>query len=241
MLIYLASPYSHASAAVREQRFVAAVAATAALMQAGAHVVSPIAASHPVAIAHTLPGEYAYWQALDRELIDACGEVWVLCLDGYADSVGVRDECAYALAHGKTVRYVDPTDPCAPLRDAAVIGTVPPVRIEPDAPQPPAGVKHDAGKLRFDLLPVEPLRELARVYTIGAAKYADRNWERGLAWGRVFAAMQRHAWAWWGGEQLDPVDGQHHLASVAWCALALIEYERTHVELDDRAGRAVSP
>lgn len=97
-----------------------------------------------------------------------------------------------------------------------------------------AGVKHDAGKLRFDLLPVEPLRELARVYTIGATKYADNNWRKGLAWGRVFAAMMRHAWSWWGGERNDPVDGQHHLASVAWCALTLIEYERTHPELDDR-------
>lgn len=97
------------------------------------------------------------------------------------------------------------------------------------------GVKNDAGKLRFDLIPVAPLRAIADVYTRGAAKYSDRNWERGLAWGRVFAAMMRHAWAWWGGERLDPVDGQHHLASVAWCAMALIEFERTHPELDDRA------
>ena len=97
-----------------------------------------------------------------------------------------------------------------------------------------SGVKNDTGKLRYDLIPVEPLRELARVYTIGATKYDDRNWELGLQWGRVYAAMQRHANAWWGGEQRDPVDGQHHLASVAWCALALMEYERTHPELDDR-------
>jgi hypothetical protein len=32
----------------------------------------------------------------------------------------------------------------------------------------------------------------------------------------------------------DPEDGQHHLASVAWCAMALIELEETHPELDDR-------
>lgn len=62
----------------------------------------------------------------------------------------------------------------------------------------------------------------------------DRNWEKGLKWGRVFAAMERHAWAWWNGEQLDPVDKQHHLASVAWCAFTLMEYEKTHPELDDR-------
>jgi len=78
------------------------------------------------------------------------------------------------------------------------------------------------------------LEKLVEVYTIGAKKYDDRNWEKGLKWGRVFAALMRHAWKWWGGEQTDSVDGQHHLASVAWCALALMEYERTHEELDDR-------
>jgi hypothetical protein len=96
------------------------------------------------------------------------------------------------------------------------------------------GRKDDAGRLRFDLIPAYQLQELARVYTIGAAKYADRNWEKGIAYGRVYAAMLRHAIAWWRGERDDPDDGQHHLAAVAWCALALIELERTHTELDDR-------
>lgn len=96
------------------------------------------------------------------------------------------------------------------------------------------GRKDDTDKLRYDLIPVQPLAEVARVYTIGAKKYDDRNWELGLQWGRVYAAMQRHANAFWGGERLDPKDGQHHLASVAWCALALMEYERTHPEGDDR-------
>ncbi len=95
-------------------------------------------------------------------------------------------------------------------------------------------IKHDQDKLRFDLIPVRPLEEVARVYSIGAEKYSDRNWENGLQWGRVFAALMRHAWAWWRGERVDQVDGQHHLASVVWCALALMEYEKTHPELDDR-------
>lgn len=97
-----------------------------------------------------------------------------------------------------------------------------------------AGIKHDVGKARFDLLPVKPLFKVVEVYTIGAKKYSDRNWEAGLKWGRVFAAMMRHAWNWWRGEKYDPKDGQHHLASVAWCALTLMEYEETHPELDDR-------
>jgi hypothetical protein len=103
------------------------------------------------------------------------------------------------------------------------------------------GKKNDSGKLRFDLMPVRPLESVADVFTRGAAKYEDRNWEKGLKWGRVFAAMMRHAWKWWRGEQLDEEDGQHHLASVAWCALVLMEYERTHPELDDRATPPMAP
>lgn len=97
------------------------------------------------------------------------------------------------------------------------------------------GRKDDTGKLRYDLIPPRPLDKLAEVYTIGAKKYADRNWEKGISWGRIFAAMMRHAWAYWRGERTDPVDGQHHLASVAWCAFALMEFEDTHPELDDRS------
>jgi len=101
-------------------------------------------------------------------------------------------------------------------------------------PQSNDVLKKDAGKLRYDLIPCRPLAELARVYTLGARKYSPRGWERGMQWSRIFAAMMRHAWKWWSGQRYDPDDGQHHLASVAWCALALMEYERTHAELDDR-------
>lgn len=103
--------------------------------------------------------------------------------------------------------------------------------------EPKGGRKDDSGKERFDLLPPEALFEVARVYTMGAAKYADRNWEGGLAYGRVFAAMLRHAWRWWRGERNDPVDGQHHLSSVVWCGLALLHYDlhpQKYSGFDDR-------
>jgi len=93
----------------------------------------------------------------------------------------------------------------------------------------------DSDKLRYDLFP-QSLGEVAYVYTIGAQKYEDRNWENGIKWGRVFRAMMQHAWAWWwGGTRHEK--GMHHLASVAWCALALMEYEHTHPEMDDRKVR----
>jgi hypothetical protein len=98
-----------------------------------------------------------------------------------------------------------------------------------------AAKKFDEGKSRYDLIPPEALNEVARVFAIGAAKYGDRNWESGLSWGRIFAAMMRHAWDFWRGERLDPVDGQHHLASVAWGAIVLMTYEQTKPDLDDRS------
>lgn len=103
------------------------------------------------------------------------------------------------------------------------------------------GRKDDAGKARYDLIPAEALDELARVYGIGAAKYGDHNWRKGLAWGRVFGAMMRHAWAWWRGETYDPVDGQHHLASVAWGALTLMSYEMSKSGTDDRITSTLDP
>lgn len=104
-----------------------------------------------------------------------------------------------------------------------------------------AGRKNDSGKARWDLLPPS-LDKVVEVFTIGAKKYADRNWEKGILWSRIFAAMMRHAWKWWWhGEKLDPVDGQHHLASVAWCALVLMHYEDFNPEFDDRPTVRIEP
>jgi len=102
--------------------------------------------------------------------------------------------------------------------------------------------KNDGGKLRYDLIPPEPLKALAFVYTLGASKYTDHNWRKGMKWSRCIAALMRHVEAFRAGEAFDQKDGQHHLASVAWCAFALMEYERTHSELDDRMldGRSIT-
>ena len=48
-MIYLASPYSHPDAVVREQRFRDVCLAAARLIRAGQIVFSPIAHSHPIA------------------------------------------------------------------------------------------------------------------------------------------------------------------------------------------------
>ena len=97
------------------------------------------------------------------------------------------------------------------------------------------GRKNDTGKLRFDLLPVRALEQVAEIYTYGATKYDDNNWRRGLQWGRVFGALMRHMWAFWRGEDVDEESGLPHLAHAAWGCLTLLDYMETHRELDDRA------
>lgn len=106
---------------------------------------------------------------------------------------------------------------------------------------PEGGIKFDSGKPRYDLIPPEPLDGLANLYALGAKKYEDRNWEQGLKWSRVFSAMMRHAWKWFRGEDYDGEDGQHHLLSVIWCAMALYTYFVRGTGQDDRPPQATSP
>lgn len=87
---------------------------------------------------------------------------------------------------------------------------------------------------RYDLVPVRPLAELAKLYGYGAQKYEDRNWEKGYDWSLSYAALQRHANAFWSGQTVDPESGCHHLASVVFHAFAMIEWGVTHPELDNR-------
>ena len=96
------------------------------------------------------------------------------------------------------------------------------------------GRKDDSEKLRYDLIPPEAIEALADILTFGAQKYSDRNWERGMRWGRVFAACMRHLWAWWRKAGPDPDTGKSHLWHAACCVAFLIAYESRNAGEDDR-------
>lgn len=99
---------------------------------------------------------------------------------------------------------------------------------------PDTGGEKGSKLARFDLIPARPLWALARHYGRGAQKYEDRNWERGYKWSLSFAAMMRHAWLFWSGEDYDKETGSHHLVAVAWHAFAILEWVQAHPEMDDR-------
>jgi len=96
------------------------------------------------------------------------------------------------------------------------------------------GVKFDSDKTRLELLPPELVFAVGTVLTFGAHKYADRDWELGMKWSRVFGALMRHLWAWWKGEHTDPETGYSHLWHAGCCIAFLIAYEERKVGEDDR-------
>lgn len=107
----------------------------------------------------------------------------------------------------------------------------------------------------FSKIPPEVIWAVAERFGIGSVKYDDiqndgtgpagSNWSKGLPWSSNFAAMQRHAWAAWGGEEIDSqvledlngpgqeLEGlviedlngaEYHFAAVAWHALVLLYF-----------------
>ena len=106
-----------------------------------------------------------------------------------------------------------------------------------DAWEPPGECRksaESATKPRLELVPWTAVSEIAQVLSFGANKYEANNWCRGARWGRYFAALCRHIFAWWSGEDKDPETGYSHLAHAGCCLLFLMEYQRNNWGSDDR-------
>ena len=107
-LIYLASPYSHANAAIRHSRFETVCAVAAKMMQAGLCIFSPIAHTHPIACAGQLPTGWEFWRKYDHVMLSACARLYVLMMPGWQQSVGVKGEIEIMQELGKPIEYIDP-------------------------------------------------------------------------------------------------------------------------------------
>lgn len=84
------------------------------------------------------------------------------------------------------------------------------------------GTKYDSKKCRMDLIPAEAEIAEAWVWTFGAKKYGDYNWQKGIETHRLLAAMQRHLTAIKKGELIDPESGLPHAACIRCSAGMLI-------------------
>lgn len=96
------------------------------------------------------------------------------------------------------------------------------------------GLKYDAGKARMDLLPMDALIKVGLVLDYGANKYAARNWERGMSWGRLMGAAMRHIGQWMLGNEVDEESGHNHLDHAITCLLMARASQLRKIGTDDR-------
>lgn len=82
-------------------------------------------------------------------------------------------------------------------------------------------------KLRWDLLPLQEIEDIVRVYTAGADKYGDNTWQNlDNGYQRYKAAMLRHLLEYEKGNEIDEETGCRHVAQVAWNAIAMLYYSK---------------
>lgn len=89
-------------------------------------------------------------------------------------------------------------------------------------------LKNDGDKdERFELIPVKPLRDVAKVVALGARKYGDNNWRKGDKQFRIrlMGALLRHVYAYMEGEVIDKESGVSHLAHVVTNAMFIQELQ----------------
>jgi Domain of unknown function (DUF1937). len=108
-IVYLACPYSHPDFQIRLDRFNASAQAAALLIRRGLVVYSPITMTHPIDVVlaenqSTMGSDY--WVDFDEAFMDVCSEMFILTLDGWRDSNGIRREIEYFERQGKKISLV---------------------------------------------------------------------------------------------------------------------------------------
>ena len=103
-LVYLASPYAHPSAEVREARLEAVRHVCGEMVDRGKIVLSPLVYLGELAYKGVHPPQG--WYAFDLQLLARCDELLVLQLPGWEDSRGVLVEIAGAQTRGMPVRLM---------------------------------------------------------------------------------------------------------------------------------------
>jgi len=111
LISYLAQPYSiNSTPEIRERRYQYAVKKVAEFMNNGYNIFSPILNSHEPSVQHGLPCTWDFWSRIDKEYIAVCGEVLVLMMEGWQDSVGLNAEVEYAQQIGLPIKYIECSD-----------------------------------------------------------------------------------------------------------------------------------
>ena len=103
-IIYLATKYT----GEEEEAFIRANKTMANLIQWGHAVISPISMYHTMAVVHNVPGDYPYWEKVNKKLMTMCNELMVITSPGWETSQGIQDEIEFAKSLGIHPHWVLP-------------------------------------------------------------------------------------------------------------------------------------
>ena len=82
-------------------------------------------------------------------------------------------------------------------------------------------------KPMWELLPLQDIEDVVKVYTAGAKKYGPDRWQNlPDGYNRYKAALFRHLVEYEKGNWLDEETGCIHLAQVVWNAIAMLHIEK---------------
>jgi hypothetical protein len=86
-----------------------------------------------------------------------------------------------------------------------------------------------SGKGRYDLITPFGIDRLAKWYELGAKKYNDRNWEKGMPFSRYVDSAKRHL-----NKYVMGMEDEDHLAAAVWNLMAIMHHEELkELHLDD--------
>ena len=123
MLTFVSSPYSNPEPDIEHQRYLAVCDFTAWLWNdRGMIPVSPIAHWHPIGRRNQLPTNAMAWVDWNRCMVERADLLYVLCIDGWRDSIGVGYEIHWAKQQKLSVFYATKTGP-----ETYVIKATPPM------------------------------------------------------------------------------------------------------------------
>lgn len=105
-LVYLASPYTSTDKLLVQYRQMCVEWATAEALRLGWMVYSPIAHCHNLAERYGLPGDAEFWENYNRVMIARADWLWVLALDGWERSSGVKGEIEFAESRGLPIDQI---------------------------------------------------------------------------------------------------------------------------------------
>lgn len=107
-----------------------------------------------------------------------------------------------------------------------------PAIIKEDMKTFASGAKRSNLVPRYDLIPAEGLRRLAERYTLGAAKYGEYNWQKGLLDKEYVDQFKCHLIEHFYKYITEGCSKDDNLAAVAWGAFALMEAEKKAKEFE---------